>query len=90
MSFVVTIKFAFIKTISDFAAMFIRKVEKKNEGSLKRYTYYRLVASYRSRAGKPRQRMVLSLDTLDGRPRQAQAAHQQHRGVVARAARDVP
>ena len=66
MPFVVTIKFAFIKTISDFAAMFIRKVQKKNEGSLKRYTYYRLVESYRSTAGKPRQRMVLSLGTLDG------------------------
>lgn len=48
--------------------MFIRKVYKSNPGSDKRYTYYRLVESYRSPDGKPRQRVILSLGKLDGVP----------------------
>jgi len=48
--------------------MFIRKVYKTNPGSDKRYTYYRLVESYRSPQDKPRQRVILSLGSLDGVP----------------------
>ena len=50
--------------------MFIRKVYKTNPGSDKRYTYYRLVESYRSPQGKPRQRVILSLGRLDGVPKE--------------------
>ena len=48
--------------------MFIRKVDKKNPGSGKHYTYHRLVESYRSVSGKPRQRVLLNLGTLEGLP----------------------
>ncbi|MEM0097967.1 MAG: hypothetical protein QW338_05840 [Conexivisphaerales archaeon] len=44
--------------------MFIKKIEKKNEGSNKIYTYYRLMESYRTPSG-PRQKKVLDLKALE-------------------------
>lgn len=45
--------------------MFIKRIEKKNKGSDRVYTYYRLMESYRTPNG-PRQRKILDLGALEG------------------------
>jgi len=45
--------------------MFIKEINKKNKGSKKSYTYYRLVESYRNLNGDPRHRTLLNLEKLD-------------------------
>jgi DNA polymerase III delta prime subunit len=45
--------------------MFIKRIEKKNKNSDKIYTYYRLMESYRTEDGKPRQKKILDLNGLD-------------------------
>lgn len=57
-----------MKQASYLAAMFVRKVVKKNPGSDKSYAYYRLVEAYRGAGDKPRQRVILNLGKLDGLP----------------------
>ena len=50
-----------------FAAMYIRKVEKKNKGLNKNYVYYRLVHGYKI-GSKVRQQTLLNLGKLEGFP----------------------
>ncbi|MGE4547596.1 MAG: hypothetical protein AB7E28_07465 [Desulfurella sp.] len=45
--------------------MFIKRIEKKNKGSDRVYTYYRLMESYRT-PNDPKQRKILDLGALEG------------------------